>query len=114
MTSGTNPRPQRTQAFGAVIPASVEVAAKLRILSAMDETERAAIHRLRPELFPMTIEVIRTDNKQFVWGATVLAPRDGLLHPLYIPPCATWIGGPVYVRTTYGTGESHIIGMPDD
>lgn len=70
-------------------------------------------HRLAAEDFPLTIEVLRTDNLRFVWGASVLPPRGGRLAELYCPPCSQWTGVPVYVRMTTGTGDVSLTGPHD-
>jgi hypothetical protein len=70
-------------------------------------------HLLSPDDFPLTIEVVRSDNLRFVWGATVLKPRGGRLAELWVPPCSKWIGMPVYVRMTTGTGEQSLTGPHD-
>lgn len=76
-------------------------------------SSRTRVHRLAAEDFPMTIEAIRSDNKRFVWGATVLKPLGDRLAELFVPPCSEWIGIPVYIRTSNGRGERSITGPHD-
>jgi hypothetical protein len=55
--------------------------------------------------YPITIRMLRSDNRFVVWKKVIDLPNEGPI-PLYIPPMAKQTGVPIIIQVEYANGET--------
>jgi hypothetical protein len=67
---------------------------------------------LKKEKYPVTIRLLRSDDRREVWTRVIDLPNEGAI-PIHIPGMANSEGVPIIVRVEYADGEIAETGPPN-
>lgn len=61
-------------------------------------------YNLPKEDYPVTIRMLRNDNREVVWEKVIDLPNEGPV-PIAIPGMAKEVGCPIIIQMEFGTGR---------